>query len=182
MNELLVDKGFISRLKTGDSKSIKVFMDTYGRFIYHVTYKVLLQASEAEEATQDTILKVIKALDTYDLKSSFKAWCYTIAWRTAIDYKRRLKYTVDIHEGMEVISSVTSDAIIHQSETQSNIKTLLSHLDEESRLIISLYYLEEKNIRELIDITGLTESNLKVKLFRARKELAKHAGKYFEQI
>jgi DNA-directed RNA polymerase specialized sigma24 family protein len=57
----------------------------------------------------------------------------------------------------------------------------LSHLDEEARTIVSLFYLEEKNIKELMEITGLSESNIKIKLFRARKELSLHANKYFEK-
>ena len=76
----------------------------------------------------------------------------------------------------------TSDQHIQESETKVAIQSLLSHLDDESKMIVSLYYLEEKNIKEVVEITGLTESNIKIKLFRARKELARYAPKYFEHI
>ncbi|MBK6499311.1 MAG: sigma-70 region 4 domain-containing protein [Saprospiraceae bacterium] len=75
-----------------------------------------------------------------------------------------------------------SDHNIQKAETKTGIDSLLSHLDDESRVIFSLYYLEEKNIKEGVEITGLTESNIKIKLFRARKELLPFATKYSDLI
>jgi len=182
MQDLTIDERWISLLSKGDRKTISYFTNTYGSFMYNVCYKILLNSSEAEEATQDAIMKALKALTSFDIKSSFKAWCYTIAYRTAIDYKRKIKYTSDLSAGIEIAHHAMADDDVNNSETKSSIISLLSHLDEESRLIISLFYLEEKNIRELMKITGFTESNIKIKLFRARKELALHAPKYFEKV
>jgi len=182
MQDLTIDTTWIRLLLKGDRKTIHTFIESYGQFMYNVCYKILLNTSEAEEAAQDTIMKALKAIESYDTKSSFKAWCYTIAYRTAIDYRRKIKYTTDISAGIEIAHPVRSDDEVNSNETKQNILSLLSHLDEESRIIVSLFYLEEKNIRELTEITGLSESNIKIKLFRARKELALHAHKYFEKI
>ncbi|MBK9256248.1 MAG: sigma-70 family RNA polymerase sigma factor [Saprospiraceae bacterium] len=182
MADLEMDTRQINLLLSGDRKSITSFVDSYGQFMYNICFKILMNTHEAEEAAQDAVLKVLRALESYDRKSSFKGWCYTIAYRTAIDYKRKIKYTTDISGGSEIAHSGLTDDDINSKETKRNILSLLSHLEEESRLIISLFYLEEKNIKELIEITGLTESNIKIKLFRARKELAQHAAKYFENV
>jgi RNA polymerase sigma-70 factor (ECF subfamily) len=182
MQDLPVDTSWIPLLLKGDRKTIHDFTENYGQFMYNVCYKILLNAAEAEEATQDAIMKVLKAIESYDTRSSFKAWCYTIAYRTAIDYKRRIKYTTDLSDGFEMTHPDKADDEMNSNETKKNIISLLSNLEEESRTIISLFYLEEKNIRELMQITGLSESNIKIKLFRARKELALHAHKYFEKI
>lgn len=182
MTEFKMDKNGVNLLLQGDRKSIGHFVDAYGSFIYNVCYKVLLHKGEAEEAAQDAIMKSIKALGSYSLHSSFKAWCYTIAFRTAIDYKRKIKYTTDITSMPDPISDRMTDADILNNEEKSSIIGLLSHLDDESRVLMSLFYLEEKNIKELMVITDLTESNIKIKLFRARKVLAEYAPKYFEKV
>jgi len=182
MADLVMDGKQIQLLLQGDRKTINSFIDNYGQFMYNVCYKILLNTHEAEEASQDAILKALKALESYDRKSPFKGWCYTIAYRTAIDYKRKIKYTSDLNASVETAHYSHADDEINTDETKKNILALLSHLDVESRMIISLFYLEEKNIKELIEITGLTESNIKIKLFRARKELAQHASKYFEKV
>ncbi len=180
MRDLSEDTKWIPLLLSGDRKVVSDFVDTYGGFIFNVCYKILLDRFSAEEATQDTIMKIINAIQSYDQKSAFKAWCYTIAYRTAIDYKRKIRYSAPITSELDMGSHAGADKNLLDGETQKSILTLLSHLDDESRMIISLYYLEEKNIRELMKITGLTESNIKIKLFRARKELALHAGKCIE--
>jgi len=182
MQDLVIDNTWVSLLLKGDRKAIYDFTENYGQFMFNVCYKVLLNMAEAEEATQDALLKVLNALHSYDTRSSFKAWCYTIAFRTAIDYKRKIKYTLDLNNGIEMVHPDKADDKLNTNETKQNILSLLAHLDPESRSIISLFYLEEKNIRELMQITGLTESNIKIKLFRARKDLALHAHKYFETI
>lgn len=176
------DDNIVRLLLSGDRKTISTFVDTYGQFIYNVCYKILLHNQLAEEATQDSIMKVLKSVENFDTKSSFKAWCYTIAYRTAIDSKRKLKYHVDLSSSHELPYDKKADYNINEIETKEGINSLLGHLDEESRIIVSLFYLEEKSIKEVLDITGLTESNVKIKLFRARKELAKHADKYFDSI
>jgi RNA polymerase sigma-70 factor (ECF subfamily) len=182
MSQIDKDISWIPLLLKGDRKTIQYFVDTYGGFMYNVCYKILLSTVEAEEATQDAVMKAVKAIESYDQKSPIKAWCYTIAYRTAIDYKRKIRYSVSLDNTNEVAYEHTSDQHIQESETKVAIQSLLSHLDDESKMIVSLYYLEEKNIKEVVEITGLTESNIKIKLFRARKELARYAPKYFEHI
>lgn len=182
MQEVILQEGIVKGLMTGDRKAVAAFVDQYSGFIYNVCHKVLLSRPEAEEATQDTMLKVLKAVGGFDVGSSFKAWCYTIAYRTAIDYQRRQRPTTDVEAVSALAWTGGSDDGILQAENRTAVTSLLRHLDEESRVIISLFYLEEKNIREIEEITGLTESNIKIKLFRARKELARHAPKYFEKV
>ena len=170
----------IKQLLHGDRHAVTSFIDSYGQFIYHVCYKILLSKPEAEEASQDTIMKVINAISNFDQNASFKAWCYTIAYRTALDYNRKRKYHLDLNESVALVHENRADDQIQEKETKRSISELLNHLDEDSRSIVSLYYLEEKSIKEVVDITGMTESNIKIKLFRSRKEMAKHVNRYFE--
>lgn len=171
----------VNRLLSGDQRAISIFVDEYGTFIYHVCNKILSHQDEAQEATQDAIMKILHALSNFDTKGSLKAWCYTIAYRTAIDYKRKIKYTTDIDQATHLHTFQSSDENLHDDETKYNIQALLNHLHDEDKMIVSLYYLEEMNIKEVCKITGLTESNIKIKLYRARKEMALHASKYFDQ-
>jgi RNA polymerase sigma factor (sigma-70 family) len=173
---------WISHLVKGERKAINYFVETYGNFMFNVCNKILLSRNESEEATQDAIMKAVKAIETYDQKSSIKAWCYTIAYRTAIDYKRKIKYTTSLDNNDFLVSDLSTDHQIESVDTSKSLNSLLLHLDDESKLIVTLYYLEEKSIKEVCDITQMAESNIKIKLFRARKVMASYAPKYFEQI
>lgn len=166
------EESLISQLLAGDRWAIKTFIDTYGKFMYNVIFRILTNSADTEEATQDAVMKVIHNLASFDKNASLKAWCYTISYRTAIDYKRKVKYHLDISTAENVISSHKSDDIMALHDQNLQITKMMNVLDDESKAIVTLYYLEEKNIKEIISQTGLTESNIKIKLFRARKLMA----------
>ncbi len=167
-----------NELKKGNTNVVSALLKSYGSYIFTIANRVLLNSAEAEEATQDVFMKIIKNIHTYDCKSSFKAWMYSIAYRTAIDYVRKRKSGQTTLEGIAIDSKVYADSAIMDQEQSKKISLLLSHLDEESRNIVTLYYLEEKNIKEITLLTKMSESNIKTKLFRARKELANHIHKF----
>ena len=77
-------------------------------------------------------------------------------------------------------SSMNADGDLEQMEASRKIHQLLAHLSEEDGTLVQLYYLNEMSIKEIVDATGFSESNIKIKLFRARKEMAKHIDKYFD--
>ena len=168
----------VSLLLEGDRKAISIFTDIYGQFMYNICYKILQNSADAEEATQDAVMKVLKNLHTFDKKSSLKAWCYTIAYRTSIDYKRKIKYTVDLNTISNYSGEGRADYLVEADETKDEVAKMIGVLDDESKVIVTLFYLEEKNIKEVMELTGLTESNIKIKLFRARKQMVEYANKY----
>ena len=113
MTQISTDISWIPLLIKGDRKTINFFVDTYGSFMYNVCYKILLSQTEAEEATQDAVMKAIKAIVVFDQKASIKAWCYTIAYRTAIDYRRKIKNSVALDATDEIAYDKYSDDAIH---------------------------------------------------------------------
>lgn len=166
----------ISGVLLGERKALKLFLDLYLSYISRVVSFVLVDRMDVEEASQDAIYKIINALASYNPSTSIKAWMYTIAHRTAIDHYRKIKKN-DSLEQLQLTSPVTADNSVNQNEQKEMIRRLLDILDSDSKQLVIQYYLEEKKIKELEKITGLTESNIKIKLFRARKEMALMASK-----
>lgn len=60
MSNNVDERNIIFQLQNGDRRAISDFIDTYGKFMYNVTYRILGQVPDAEEATQDAVLKVLK--------------------------------------------------------------------------------------------------------------------------
>jgi RNA polymerase sigma factor (sigma-70 family) len=172
MSNNVDERNIIFQLQNGDRRAISDFIDTYGKFMYNVTYRILGQVPDAEEATQDAVLKVLKNLLSFDQHSSLKAWCYTIAYRTAIDYKRKVKNHQDITKVDHLISQYNTEETSEISDAKFQINAMMKILDDESKAIVTMYYLEEKNVKEITEFTGLSVSNVKIKLHRARKLMA----------
>ena len=165
------ENALIEGIKRHDNGAFSVLVKKYGKYIYSICFGVLKSSVEAEESSQDVLMKVIKNIGDYNGKSAFKTWIYTIAYRTALDYHRKKKYTDGLENHFGVGVGPTVELEIELQEQKMLVEKLLAQLDEESEQIVRFFYLEELNIKDVVDITGMTESNIKVKLFRARKTM-----------
>jgi RNA polymerase sigma-70 factor (ECF subfamily) len=126
-------------------------------------------------------MKIIKSIHEYHETKPLKSWIFAISYRTAIDYNRKKKPVVNTDELMHMSSADKTDTLLENNEQSSQMEKLLSHLTDEDAHLLKLYYLNEKSIKDLVEITHLSESNLKIKLYRIRKELAKYVNLYFEK-
>jgi RNA polymerase sigma factor (sigma-70 family) len=158
------------------SRGFKHIVDEYGDLVMTICKRILLEETLAEEATQDAFLKVYRSWHKFRGDSSVKTWIYRIAYHTAIDYARKKKRkTVSLEEIQGTSHPVEAADAQDQMEDQDQsawVHGAIALLPTDQAALITLYYMENKNIREVCEITGLSESNVKIKLFRARKLLA----------
>ena len=154
------------------------------RIIYHHAYPgrknrrvCLLPRSEedAEELTQDTLMKAFEHLSSFNGKSSFSTWIYRIAYNTALSFlrKKNVEQTViDDNQWNRISDTQIDDALNNESEEQiEKLQQALTKLTAEERALVTLFYEEEHSIQELAQILNLNEGNIKVKLHRLRKKL-----------
>ncbi|QHW00077.1 RNA polymerase sigma factor [Spirosoma endbachense] len=170
------DQVYIDKVKNGDSASYAFLVDRYKHMAYTIAVRIIRNAEDAEDVAQEAFVKAYQQIHKFEGKSKFSTWLYTIVYRVAItklDHQRVA--TVPIHDEMTEpdTHSYQTPQLDHLqlSEQQKYIKAAISRLPVTEGLLITLYYLDEKSIREIEVITGLSESNIKVKLFRARKVL-----------
>jgi len=131
---------------------------------------VVRNREDAEELAQDVFMKVFKHLSSFKGECSFSTWIYRIAYNTAISETRKKR-----HEFLAIEESVINN-VSEQDRTDSSdqiqmLDAALAQLPPDERAIILLFYMKEKTIDEVATITGLTASNIKVKLHRIRKKL-----------
>jgi RNA polymerase sigma-70 factor (ECF subfamily) len=171
------DRVIISGLIKRDPKVIDDFLETYADYIYSIVFNVCRSKQDTEEATQDVVMKIINKAHTFDYSCKLKTWMYSIAKRTAIDYRRRVKYTVDINTTFDMKSEDDTSHLAKHSDEQKLIESLLSSLPINDRELLEMFYLKELSIKEIEEITDLSASNIKVKLYRIRKNLVEKMPK-----
>ena len=167
--ELYTDTYYIQRIQAGDVACFVCLLDKY-------SLKVVQNQEEAEELAQDTFMKVFKNLASFKGDCSFSTWIYRIAYNTAISSVRKKRYEfLAIEETtLENVSEEEITNLFGQTESTEQVQRLevaLEQLLPDERALILLFYWKEKTIEELVSITGLTASNIKVKLHRIRKKL-----------
>ncbi|HJN06902.1 MAG TPA: RNA polymerase sigma factor [Bacteroidales bacterium] len=166
----------IPKILAGDVQSFEEIVKRYNMMVYTLAYRVLKNREEDEELAQDVFLKVYSSLDSFNMKSKLSTWIYRITYNASINkYKsqKRKVDTIEIDDFVEFNISDLSDAQhdIHIKEKRKIINNSILKLPETDRIIITLYYYEELQIKEISEIVGLSTHNVKIKLHRSRQKL-----------
>jgi len=160
----------------GSKTAFRSLVEQYQGYVFSVTLKVLKNREEAEEAAQDTFVKAYRALASFEQRSKFGTWLYRIAWRTAIDrYRVRPanKVSIDDEQSFLQIEDVEPTPVeeMQKRNKRALIEQALGQMKPDDAALLTLFYLNEQSVKEISSITRLTESNIKVKLFRLRNVL-----------
>ena len=144
--------------------------------VFSICLRVLTNAEDAEDAAQESFLKAFRQLDSFKGISKFSTWLYTITYRICVSRlkENNLETTEIDDELVECLPNTVQQEpfdSLNAIETTQFVKEAISKLPRVDALIITLYYMDENSVKEIVEITGLSESNVKIKLFRARKEL-----------
>lgn len=171
------DQVYIDSILNGDANAFAVLVDRYKDLVYTLALRMMKHTEEAEEAAQDTFIKVYKSLDKFKGESKFSTWIYRVAYNTCLDRlkkNKRQQYTVEINEYTEHQVKTLDNALdnIETKEREQTIQDCLALLPSEDSFLLTLYYFEELSLDEIGKIVGLKPNNVKVKLFRSRKKLA----------
>ncbi|MDE2858003.1 MAG: sigma-70 family RNA polymerase sigma factor [Chloroflexota bacterium] len=147
--------------------------------VYNLCYRMLGDAGEAEDATQEAFLRAFLNLRRYDTKRSFKTWLMSIASNHCIDRwrKRRMQLvSLDDEPTAAALALSSSDPLPEQAalsaEQSELLQSLLMKLEESYRLPLVLRYWYDYSYAEIAQLMDTTESAIKSRLFRARRTLA----------
>jgi RNA polymerase sigma-70 factor (ECF subfamily) len=135
--------------------------------------KVLGNREDAEEMAQETFIKVYKSLSTFKGNAKFSTWLYRITYNTCISEARKKKFRFTSADDIQLedySDEMNMDGIPEENRAKA-IEAALKMLPEDEYALVLLYYFEDQSIDDICKISGLTPSNAKVKLYRARKKL-----------
>lgn len=149
--------------------------------LYRFALKFLGNDLDAEDVVQEVLVKVWQKSDQLEEIENKQAWCMTVTRNLSIDKIRARKATIagsvdDYHFISD--SSPTPDVITEDRENLSIVMKTLNGLPEHQKEIIHLRDVEGYTYKEIADITGYSEDQVKVNLFRARQKL-KHELRNF---
>jgi len=174
--EKKTDEYYIREILKGDSGSFSQLVEKYSHLAYSLSMKILNQREDAEEAAQDAFIKAYNSLGSFHSSSSFKTWFFRIVYNTSIS-RLRTRKNVEVKFDDVKISDAeiqSAEGVIGQLNTNDRQKYLqagLERLEPDERALLKMYYYDDFSMEEISIITGLTVSNIKVKIHRSRKRL-----------
>ncbi len=166
-----------SRAESRD-EAIDAMVREHSQLVYRIAYAVLRRHHDAEDATQETFLRVLRYSSKLDAVEDPKTWLARIAWRVAIDRSRRRGWTretsLDDPEKpvAEVASSETpADETLQGAQVDSAIEKLITALPAKLREPLILSTIEDMSPREVAATLGINEAAVRSRIFRARQIL-----------
>jgi RNA polymerase sigma factor (sigma-70 family) len=170
------DSYYITQVLKGNTNAFSFLVEKHKRMAYTLALKLVQVAEDAEEITQDAFVKAFQALDSFKGESKFSTWLYKIIYNTSIARLRKKQLTIismddDQNSSIDVIETDNFLKQLTIEEQNAIVRSAIDQLPAEEKALIILYYMNESSVKEITSITGDTESNVKIKLFRARKKL-----------
>lgn len=168
----------IARILTGDQESFAELVEIYQRSVYNLTYRMLGDAREAEDAAQEAFLRAYQHLDRYDSGRPFKTWLLSIASNYCIDRLRKRRLTwLSIEEPLPPHPALSSSEIepedaVSNNERYTAVQAMLADLAPEYRAAVVFRYWYDMSYAEIANMLDTTESAIKSRLFRARQMMA----------
>lgn len=170
------DSYYIKKVLSGNLPSYAILVEKHKNLAFTLALRIAKNHEDAEEIAQDAFLKAYNSLNSFKEESKFSTWLYKIVFNTAISKMRKKQMqNVSIDEG--TIGNTIRDKQVngldnlHKKERKKIIAEAINRLKEEESVVMTLYYLNENNLMEIEEITGFSNSNIKILLHRGRKKL-----------
>jgi RNA polymerase sigma factor (sigma-70 family) len=164
---------YIEKVINGQTNYFSYIVEKYQDIVFSIALKVLKNREDAEEMAQESFVKAFKSLHTFKGKAKFSTWMYRITYNTCISEVRKKKVYFTSTDDVQIVDEAEEMNLdgIPAENREKFVKEALEKLPEDEYTLILLYYFEEQSVEDICKVTGLSESNAKVKLHRARKKL-----------
>jgi RNA polymerase sigma-70 factor (ECF subfamily) len=146
----------------------------HSRLVYRIAFSVLRNPAEAEDAAQETFLRVLRFGKKLDGVRDPRAWLAQIAWRVAVERRRQTTRTPrGTEEGAQEVPSPRPgvDQVLLEQERTVLLDRLIAALPDELRDALVLSTIEEIAPRDVASVLGISEAAVRSRTFRARQIL-----------
>ena len=165
------DRKIAAACAAGDSRIFEEIYRRFGDRMKSIAWNHLGNASDAEDAVQETFLKIHRAASTYTGEASFSTWVFRILVNTCYDVLRKRKRRIDEAPIDDLPESSARTAPSVDDAKRITLSKLLNELPEQRRSVFTLFEIEGLSHAEIGEILGITEGNSKWILFATKKDL-----------
>lgn len=168
----------IEQCRKGNRSAQLALYKQFATRLYNVCLRIIGNPQDAEEAMQDSFLKVFTRLEQYQAGTSFEAWLQQIAVRTAIDYVRR-----QLPEGEDLTddyAELADEDTPDEEELQcsvAQVKAACQQLPAGYRLVLSLYLFEGYDMEEIASILKIQPASVRSQYLRGKRKLLEQLTK-----
>jgi RNA polymerase sigma-70 factor, ECF subfamily len=185
------DASLLAALKVGDPDAFTELVEHHSGTVYNLALRLTNNPQEAEEVMQETFISAFRSLDRFEGRSQLSTWLYRIAYNAALmRLRKREPITTSIDEPVvneegEVLPrqlvdwGALPDEIVLSGELRAVLDQAVAALPESLRVVFVLRDIEGLSTAEAAETLNLSETNVKVRLHRARLAMREKLSNYF---
>lgn len=177
------DRGLVAAAKKGDPRAFETLLKKYRKSVYYMLLKMVKNADDAEDLTQEAFAKAFNSIEKFDSKFAFSTWLFRIATNNCIDFIRKKRVqTVSIDQPVEGDDGSSMRFDIRDDNLDPNefmlkkqrkryLEMAIKRLPEKYRILVELRYFRELSYEEVANELQIPLGTVKAQLFRARELL-----------
>lgn len=181
----------LEALKSGDRGAFAKLVETYSPQVYRLALRILGDAQDAEDVLQETFIKALRALPSFEGRSSLSTWLYRIAVNEALMMVRRRKqdpHMVELEkedeegqaEPVEIVDwCCLPEGELLNTESRKFLDKAIDQLSPALRAVFILRDMQGLSVRETAEALGIAEPAVKTRLLRARLKLREELSAYY---
>ncbi|MBD3347574.1 MAG: sigma-70 family RNA polymerase sigma factor [Candidatus Eisenbacteria bacterium] len=172
------DHELVALTAAGDDEAYRLLVERYSDFVYTVVLRIVRNPEDAEDVAQEAFVRAHRSIGRFRGDSKFSSWLYRIAVNRALTHlkrRRRRPQTVEMSVSPRVEAEISSrhgdedpERAVLDEEFRARVRHAVSKLPPRYRAAVTLFYLEERNYKEVAEVLGIPMGTLKTHLHRAR--------------
>lgn len=167
------DRDIVELLQGGASdQAFERLLDRYEHKLYRLCYALLRNSAMAQDAAQESLVRIWKALPSYDGRASLSTWIYTITRNRCLTALARQRPVESLsHPDVKAEAEALGAEPSEMDDQPALLRALVNRLPERYRRTLTLYYYEDRSISEVAAMLAMPEGTVKTTLHRARVAL-----------
>ena len=174
----LAETAIVEAVRKGRREGQTEMVSRYAERVFAMIMRQVPDVMDAQELTQDAFLRAFDHIDSYDPhKASLSTWLCRIAYRLTLDFLKRRHPVIVSIEDTKVWQTDISDEMLEaelstgREERIERLQEVIDDLPDDERMLLTLYYFEDRPLTEIAYITGIDAKPLANRLYRTRKKL-----------
>ncbi|WP_108210872.1 RNA polymerase sigma factor [Pontibacter mucosus] len=173
--EQLTDNALMLQVKEGNLDKLGLLFQRYGKSLYGFYFRITRNAALSEDLVQDVFERVLKYKHTFRGDGKFSTWLYHLARNVLADHLKKTKRAgvstdIDEQDALPELAVAPEEALQKEEHLQL-MEQALDHLGHEKKELLLLTKLQGLRYKDIATMQGCTETNVKVKVFRAINDL-----------
>ncbi|MBK8194452.1 MAG: RNA polymerase sigma factor [Lewinellaceae bacterium] len=177
MSATLSDETLIQQAQAGRQSAFAMLVKRYEQYVFTLALRFVKNREDAHEVAQDCFMRAFRYLPDFRGEAKFTIWLYRIVYSISMNFLRKQNPDIqsldDEERPIRLKDEGAPDVSVSMEREDRNaaLQRAIALLSPDDSGIITLFYLYEHNLEEICNIMGLTMTNAKTKLCRARQRL-----------